>query len=155
MAGIGSGGEENFQRTVRRPVDLTLYRKHLTPAEWRDLEAKHGRAARVWGIPPGRDGSSVRQLEPGDSVWFHHKGYVLAISEVVTVLFNPDFDNALWGASPYSATGFVFTLTPPTDAHISKARINELLGYKPLYTWQGNRLLSVEVSKLLMKHARP
>ena len=40
-------------------------------------------------------------------------------------------------------------MTEPQAAHISKARINELLGYKENYTWVANRLLSEDDSKRL------
>jgi len=69
MAGIGSGGEENFRLTVMQPVDLERYRCTLTTARWQDLQAKHGRFAEAWGIEPGRARSSVRDLEPGDIIW--------------------------------------------------------------------------------------
>jgi len=48
------------------------------------------------------------------------------------------------------ASGFIFTMTKPQEVRISKVAINELLGYKPRNTWQQNRLLDDEASKLLI-----
>jgi len=49
----------------------------------------------------------------------------------------------------FASSGFIFTVTEPQAAHISKARINELLGYSVRNNWVANRLLGEEDSKLL------
>lgn len=151
MAGTGSGGEANFERTVRNPVDLEKYADVLASTERRLLAAAHGRYARVWGFKPAESGPSVSaasELAPGHQAWFHHAGYVHAVANVVTVFHNLDFDNALWDDN-YLATGFIFTLAEPQAVMISKARINELLGYKVNYNWANNRLLGEEKSDIL------
>ena len=104
------------------------------------------------GFVPATKGPSVSaaaDLRPGDQVWFHHGGYVHHVAEVVAIISNLEFDRALWGESDFPASGFVFTVTEPQEAHIAKADINKLLGYQPDFRWQGNRLLTEEKSQLL------
>jgi len=151
MVGTGSGGEENFARTVLKPVDLGQYTDALTFTQRQLLEAKHGRFARVWGFAAknGSSATAAAELEPGDQVWFHHDSYVHHVTEVVTVFRNRGFEDALWGGSGYRGEGFVFTLTEPQKAHISKTEMNNLLGYASGYTWQGNRLLKDQASRML------
>ena len=151
MAGTGSGGEANFERTVRNVVDLEQYADVLTSTERGLLTAVHGRYARVWGFKPAESGPSVSaasELAPGHQAWFHHAGFVHTVAAVVTVLHNLDFDKALW-EDDYPATGFIFTLAAPQAAMISKARINELLGYKADSHWANNRLLDEQKSDIL------
>ena len=153
MAGTGSGGQQNFEHTVRSPVDLEQYAHFLTPAQRKLLTATHGRYARVWGFIPAKKGPSVSaasELAPGHQAWFHYAGYVHTTATVATVFNNLAFDNALWD-DKYPATGFVFTLTEPRTVTISKSRINEFLGYKANYHWANNRLLDEEQSKLLAR----
>jgi hypothetical protein len=151
MAGTGSTGrsghgEKNFEQTVRHPVDLEPYRAWLTFTQRQLLDARHGRYARVWGMAAHRH--ITDELKPGDQVWFHHDGYVNDVSQVVTVIHrNLGFDEALWGVE--GASGFVFTVTEPQPARISKASINELLGYKEKNHFVANRLLTDEQSELL------
>jgi hypothetical protein len=152
MTGTGSGGEKNFAQTVRNPVDLQRYAGTLTASQYRELTEKHGRFARVWGFE-AKGGTAVKaadELKPGDLVWFHHAGYVHTMAQVVTVFDSMEFDRALWANSDYPASGFIFTMTKPQEVRISKVAINELLGYKPRNTWQQNRLLDEEPSKLLI-----
>ena len=154
MAGTGSGGERNFEQTVRNPVDLERYTDALTASRYRALKKKHGRFARVWGFEAkrGTAAKAADELRPGDLAWFHGAGYVHTMAEVVTVFDSMMFDRALWANSPYPASGFIFTMTEPGEVQISKVAINELLGYKPRNTWQQNRLLDEEPSKLLISH---
>jgi hypothetical protein len=147
MCGTGGAGEKNFELTVRHPVDLEAYAGILTFTQRQLLEARHGRFARVWGIPVHKQ--ITDELKPGDGVWFHHSNFVNDVAQVVTVFRNPGLDEALWDISDFPASGFIFTVTEPQPAHISKSRINELLGYKPNNNWVGNRLLSEDQSKLL------
>ena len=51
MCGTGGAGKTNFEQTVRNLVDLEQYADTLTFTQRQLLEAKHGRFARVWGIP--------------------------------------------------------------------------------------------------------
>jgi len=155
MAGTGKtgrapAGKGNFETTVRNRVDLEKYAGTLTFTQRQLLKAKHGRFARVWGMNDHKYISD--QLVPGDQVWFHHDGYVNDVAEVVTVFRNLGFDEALWGTD--TASGFVFTLTDPQPARISKTAINELLGYKVKNYFVGNRLLSEEQSKVLADAVR-
>lgn len=72
------------------------------------------------------------------------------------MFWNTEFDRALWANIPYlPGRGFIFTMTEPQEAHISKVGINELLHYKPRNTWQQNRLLDEEASKLLISRLMP
>jgi hypothetical protein len=146
MAGTGSGGMENFLNTVLAPVDLERHASSLTVGQRQLLQAAHGRFARIWGIPKGDE---VVGLEPGDQVWFHHDNYVNYVADVVTIFDNLEFDRAVWGEHDFPASGFVFTVDRLCKARISKVKINGLLGYKPRFTWQGNRLLSIEQSRIL------
>jgi hypothetical protein len=147
MCGTGGAGQRNFEQTVRNLVDLEQYAGTLTFTQRQLLDAKHGRFARVWGIPSHRH--ITDELKPGDQVWFHHSNYVNDVAQVVTVFRNVGFDEALWDDRAFPSSGFVFTVTEPQAAHMSKASINELLGYKPTYNWVANRLLGEEDSKLL------
>jgi predicted RNA-binding protein with PUA-like domain len=147
MCGTGGAGEQNFEQTVRNPVDLEQYAGTLTFTQRQLLEARHGRFARVWGIPAHKH--ITDELKPGDQVWFHHSNFVNDVAQVVTVFRNLGFDEALWDARDFDSSGFIFTVTEPQAARISKARINELLDYSEKNNWVGNRLLSEEKSKLL------
>ncbi len=152
MAGTGSGGGKNFEQTVRNPVNLEQYADNLTVSERQRLKAKHGRSARVWGFE-AKSGASViaaAELKPGDQAWFHHDNYVHTVAEVVIVFRNLKFAQALWADSDYPASAFVFTMAEPQNAQISKAAVNKLLGYRLGNTWQQNRLLDKEASKLLI-----
>jgi hypothetical protein len=78
MADTGSGGGQNFEQTVRNPVDLERYADTLTVSQRQLLKAMRGRYARVWGFEAKR-GTSVTaaaELKPGDQAWFHHAGYI-------------------------------------------------------------------------------
>jgi hypothetical protein len=148
MCGTGGAGQKNFEQTVRNLVDLEQYAGTLTFAQRQLLEARHGRFARVWGIPAHKH--ITDELKPGDHVWFHHSNYVNDVAQVVTVFRNVGFDEALWDTSDFpSSAGFIFTVTEPQAARISKASINELLGYSVKNNWVANRLLSEENSKRL------
>jgi len=147
MCGTGGAGQRNFEQTIRNDVDLVQYADSLTFTQRQLLEAKHGQFARVWGIPESKP--IADELQPGDQVWFHHNNYVHDVAQVVTVFRNRGFDEALWRYRDFNSGGFVFTVTEPQPAHISKAIINELLGYKANYNWVSNRLLSEEHSKVL------
>lgn len=151
MCGTGGAGQKNFEQTVRKPVDLQQYAGTLTLKQRQLLEAEHGRFASVWGIPDRK--RITDELKPGDQVWFHHRNYVNDVARVVTVFRNLDFDKALcgtlWDDSDFAPSGFLFTVTEPQAVHISKARINELLGYSVKNNWVANRLLGEEASKLL------
>jgi hypothetical protein len=148
MCGTGGAGQKNFEQTVRNLVDLEQYAGTLTFAQRQLLEARHGRFARVWGIPAHKH--ITDELKPGDHVWFHHSNYVNDVAQVVTVFRNAGFDEALWDTSDFpSSAGFIFTVTEPQAARISKASINELLGYSVKNNWVANRLLSEENSKRL------
>jgi len=147
MCGTGGAGEKNFEQTVRNRVDLEQYAGTLTFTQRQLLEARHGRFARVWGIPA--HDHITNELKPGDHVWFHHRNYVNDVAQVVTVFRNAGFDEALWNARDFDSSGFIFTVTVPQAAHISKASVNELLGYKLTNNWVGNRLLDEERSKRL------
>lgn len=152
MCGTGGAGQKNFEQTVRNPVDLQQYAGALTLEQCQLLEAKHGRFARVWGIPAHK--YITDELKAGDEVWFHHSNYVNDVAQVVAVFHNPDFDEALWDARDFASSGFIFTVTDPQAAHISKAKINQLLGHSPKDNWVANRLLSEEDSKLLASAVR-
>jgi len=147
MCGTGGAGQKNFEQTVRNLVDLDQYAGTLTFTQRQLLEARHGRFARVWGIPAHKH--ITDELKPGDQVWFHHSNYVNDAAQVVTVFRNLGFDEAIWDARDFASSGFVFTVTEPQAAHISKASINELLGYRVKNNWVKNRLLDEEASKLL------
>jgi hypothetical protein len=152
MCGTGGAGRKNFEQTVRNLVDLKKYASILTFTERQLLEAKHGRFARVWGIPAHKH--ITDQLKPGDHAWFHHSNNVNDVAQVVTVFQNLEFDEALWDARSFDSSGFIFTVTEPQAARISKASINDLLGYKPNNNWVANRLLGENESKLLADSVR-
>ena len=151
MAGMGpdDSARQNFDRTVRRAVELAAYRHLLTAAERAQLEAAKAWTSRIWGIDPRQRGSGVADLDRGDQIWFHHRGYVRHAATITAVLCNLALDEALWPGSTYPVTGFAFTLARLVNVHISKTAINTLLGYKLRYTWQGNRLLDADKSALL------
>lgn len=86
ICGTGGAGQQNFEQTVRNPVDLQLYADTLTFTQRQLLEARHGRFARVWGIPAHKN--ITDELKPGDQVWFHHSNYVNDVARVVTVFRN-------------------------------------------------------------------
>jgi hypothetical protein len=151
MCGTGGAGKKNFEQTVRNPVDLEQYADTLTFTQRQLLEARHGQFARVWGIPENK--RITNELKPGDQVWFHHNNYVNDVSQVVTVFRNLGFDEALWHYRDFEGAGFVFTVTEPQAAHISKASINEMLGHSVKDNWVANRLLGEENSKLLASAA--
>lgn len=152
MCGTGGVGKTNFELTVRKLVDLEQYAGTLTFTQRQLLEAKHGPFARVWGIPDHKH--ITDELKPSDQVWFHHDSYVNDVAQVVTVFRNAGFDEALWDAREFATSGFIFTVSEPQAAHISKARINELLGYSVKNPWHANRLLGEEQSKLLASAVR-
>lgn len=152
MCGTGGAGKRNFEQTVRNLVDLEQYADTLTFTQRQLLEAKHGRFARVWGIPAHKH--ITDELKPRHQVWFHHDNYVNDVAQVVTVFRNTGFDEALWDARDFDSSGFIFTVTELQAAHISKAAINELLGYREKNNWVGNRLLSDEQSNLLASEVR-
>jgi hypothetical protein len=152
MCGTGGAGKSNFEQTVRNLVDLERYADTLTFTQRQLLKAKHGQFARVWGIPAHKH--ITDELNPGDQVWFHQDNYVNDVAQVVTVFRNSGFDEALWNDRDFDSSGFIFTVTEPQAAHISKAAINELLGYKEKNNWVGNRLLTDGQSNLLTNAVR-
>jgi hypothetical protein len=151
MAGTGSGGERNFENTVLTPVDLEQYAGSLTADDRQFLTRLHGQFARVWGVPvPKHSGiTAATNLQRCDQVWFHHGGLVHYVATVMAVLHNLDFDRALWGDSPFPPSGFVFTLAEPQAARIAKAEVNRLLGHGARFTWQGNLLITEQMSRRL------
>jgi hypothetical protein len=42
-----------------------------------------------------------------------------------------------------------FTLSRPLTAFVAKAQVNQLLGYRPGFTWQGNLLIMEEGGRKL------
>jgi hypothetical protein len=133
------------------PVDLKQHASSLTVEQRQLLNLLHGSCASVWGIPrPLHEGdTSASNLRPCDQAWFHHRGFVHHVATVMAVFDNLKFDRSLWDESEFPASGFVFTLAQPHAARISKADINRLLGYKPRYTWQGNLLITEDMSRVL------
>ena len=106
----------------------------------------------MWGIPAHEH--ITDELTPGDQVWFHHSNYVNDVAQVMTVFRNVGFDEALWNDRDFDSSGFIFTVTEPQAAHISKASINKLLDYSANNNWVANRLLGEENSKLLINAVR-
>jgi hypothetical protein len=136
---------------VLTPVDLEQYAGSLTADDRQFLTRLHGQFARVWGVPvPKHSGiTAATNLQPCDQVWFHHGGLVHYVATVMAVLNNLDFDRALWGDSPFPPSGFVFTLAEPQAARIAKAEVNRLLGHGARFTWQGNLLITEQMSRRL------
>ena len=99
MAGTGSSGQRNFEKTVLARVDLKQYASSLTAAQQEHLAVLHGQFARVWGVPiPQHEGATAATgLKPCDQVWFHNRGLVHHVATVMAVFHNLDFDRALWG----------------------------------------------------------
>ncbi len=64
----------------------------------------------------------------------------------MAVLHGLAFDPALWDVSEFPPSRFVVTLSRPLTARGAKAEINQLLGYRPRFTWVGNLLSTEEES---------
>ena len=149
LAGVGRDGT-NYDRSVAKPVPLGELAPVTTVTQRQLLEAKHGHDghARVWGISTNGTvaKAAARELAPGDQVYFHSGQSVFAVAEVVVIIPGAHgIAGRLW---PGWTDSFVFTVTPPVPANITKADVNALLDYH-IDRWQGPRLLDESKSARL------
>jgi putative restriction endonuclease len=118
---------ENFDRTVRSPVDLTTYADR--PDAIADAEE-----ARLWAI--GDDtgsGSTFEQMEPDDLLLFYDDGEYVGTGRVGQTFLDEDrwASSTLWTAFPATQVYTVASFTPIT---VSKRAVNRIFDYSPTYT---------------------
>ena len=150
--GWHSGSKWDWESTVGTPVDFSKY-SELTPDQlrWLNYAFSSGRAC-IWATSKHNDWP-----QPGDSVWFHHDNYVIAIAEVHAAFENPQLAQALWRTSiepwqkglPENPSGwrYIFAFEKPETARIPKSVVGPLVGHKANDRWQGTRRLNEDQSK--------
>ena len=118
---------ENFDRTVRSPVDLTEYPDR--PAALADHEE-----ARLWAV--GDDigtGSTFEKMREGDLALFYTDGEYVATGRIGTTFEDGDrwASGSFWTAFPATR---VYTVTDFNGVSAPKRAVNRIFDYASSYT---------------------
>ena len=118
---------ENFDRTVRSPVDLTEYDDR--PDQLADLDE-----ARLWAVDDeSGNGSTFERMEEGDLLLFYHDDEYLGTGRVGTTFEDEDrwASGTFWTAFPATR---VYTVTDFAAVSAPKRAVNAIFDYSASYT---------------------
>ncbi|TKX60165.1 hypothetical protein EXE44_01315 [Halorubrum sp. SS7] len=118
---------ENFDRTVRTPVDLTDYPDRPEPLA--DLDE-----ARLWAVDDDSgNGSTFEKMESGDLLLFYADDEYVATGRVGEAFADEDrwASGTFWTAFP---TTRVYTVTDFSAVSAPKRAVNRIFDYSSSYT---------------------
>ncbi|TKX61717.1 hypothetical protein EXE48_07920 [Halorubrum sp. ASP1] len=118
---------ENFDRTVRTPVDLTDYPDRPEPLA--DLDE-----ARLWAVDDDSgNGSTFEKMESGDLLLFYADDEYVATGRVGEAFADEDrwASGTFWTAFP---TTRVYTVTDFGAVSAPKRAVNRIFDYSSSYT---------------------
>ena len=131
---------KHFNRTVRRPVDLTALGLNLdqlssvTPSDYPWSEA------RVWGIMPrgtGLNESRFRRCGAGDVGLFTGGGRAFSAAIVQATFQSEELARTLWHTDGSGRTWeLIFLLSKPIELQIPYEVLNKAIGYDPKFAFQ-------------------
>jgi hypothetical protein len=145
------GSVKHFNRTVRRPVDLTALALNtdpwsgLLPPEYRLTEA------RVWGVMPRASGlneTRFKQVAAGDIALFTGSKKAFCAATIQAKLRSADLARALWHTDTSGKTWeLAFLLSEPVEVHVPYEVLSKALGYAPNFAFQSFMVLSEEAAE--------
>jgi hypothetical protein len=139
----------HFNRTVRRPVDLTQRGLNLEPA-FTQLRGDYSyAAARVWGVMPRQGGNVSRygRCSAGDVAVFTGGRKAFCVVTIAGKIRSPQIAQSLWHTDRSGQTWeLVFLLSDPVDLHIPYERLSAVLGYRANYAYQSFSVLSEQAA---------
>lgn len=118
---------ENFDRTVRSPVDLTEYPDRPEPLA--DVEE-----ARLWAVADDRGtGSTFEQMSEGDLLLFYHDDEYVATGRIGTTFEDDDrwTSGTFWTALPATR---IYTVEAFRAVSVPKRGVNRIFDYSDAYT---------------------
>lgn len=118
---------ENFDRTVRSPVDLTDYADRPEPLA--DLEE-----ARLWAVADDSgNGSTFERMSEGDLLLFYHDDEYVATGRIGTTFEDEDrwVSGTFWTAVPATR---IYTVESFRAVSVPKRGVNRIFDYADTYT---------------------
>lgn len=146
----GGSSVRHFNRTVRRPVDLTAIGLNWNQTS-KGLPADYPYAqARVWGVMPRRSGMNEKRFlrcSPGDVAVFTGGKKAFCAATIQAKLRSQEIARALWHTDASGQTWeLIFLLSDPIELRISYESLSEALGYHPNFAYQSFSVLSEEAT---------
>jgi|GEM_PF-2880358 len=140
----------HFNRTVRRPVDLSALGLNWTELA-RNLPPDYPyEKARIWGVLPRKSGMNEKRFlrcSPGDVAIFTGGKKAFYAVKIRATFRSPELARALWHNDVSGQTWeLIFALSNPTELSISYDKLSAALGYHPSFAYQSFSVLSAEVT---------
>ncbi|WP_418280927.1 hypothetical protein [Halorubrum sp. DTA98] len=118
---------ENFEKTVRSPVDLTDYSERPEPLADAD-------EARLWAVDDDSgSGSTFERMSEGDLLLFYHDDEYVATGRIGTTFEDDDrwVSGTFWTAFPATR---VYTVESFRAVSVPKRGVNRIFDYSDAYT---------------------
>ncbi|GAB7091949.1 hypothetical protein JCM18237_22200 [Halorubrum luteum] len=118
---------ENFDNTVRSPVDLTEYSDRPEPLAGLD-------EARLWAVSDdGGNGSTFERMSEGDLLLFYHDGEYVGTGRIGTTFEDDDrwVSGTFWTALPATR---IYTVESFRPISVPKRGVNRIFDYSDAYT---------------------
>lgn len=118
---------ENFDNTVRSPVDLTEYSDR--PEQLSDVDE-----ARLWAVPDDSGtGSTFERMGEGDLLLFYHDDEYVGTGRVGTTFEDDDrwVSGTFWTALPATR---IYTVESFRPVSVPKRGVNRIFDYSDAYT---------------------
>lgn len=118
---------ENFDNTVRSPVDLTEYADRPQPLS--DVDE-----TRLWAVPDDSgNGSTFERMSEGDLLLFYHDGEYVGTGRVGTTFEDDDrwVSGTFWTALPATR---IYTVESFRPISVPKRGVNRIFDYSDAYT---------------------
>ncbi len=141
----------HFNRTVRRPVDLTALGlpdrlSQVVPDGYPTTEA------RVWGVMPRASGVNETRFKRcgiGDVAIFTGGGKAFSAATIRATLRSSDLARALWHTDASGETWeLMFLLSDPIEFAMPYSELNKARGYQSTFAYQAFFVLSEEAARL-------
>ncbi|SNR37259.1 hypothetical protein [Halorubrum vacuolatum] len=133
---------ENFDRTVRSPVDLTDYPNRPEPLA-------NAEEARLWAVADDSgNGSTFERMAAGDLLLFYHDERYVASGRVGTTFEDEDrwASGTFWTAFPATR---IYTIESFEPISVPKRGVNRIFDYSATYTPGFMRVADSRVNRSL------
>lgn len=140
VASGGHGTDRHYVDTIVKKRTLDEARQFLSSSESEELAGvMHGQPFAVWGAAPGSGNiRNWESMEPGDYVLIYRGGNIILAAEVALKIRNPKLAERYWGFDTDGKTWeYIYFLINDIAVDVPIGKLNELLGYKPVYAPRG------------------
>ena len=124
--------KENFERTVRRRVELSDLDR-LSPGAFKLASGARGGVS-AWGTKPGKDERHVgtwSAMDRGDRVLFYFDGLFPVSARVLAREHSPAVAKRLWGEDEGQTWEYMYLLDEVRQVDIPRLALNARLRYRP------------------------